>query len=141
MTEMSEPHCPRCDLIARNSSKLRAGFFLARGVHEKPSLVTAPLLALFLLLTGCIIPPSLSTGNEDAGVNSPPTITAVRTDAEDLFEPGPILLTRGEGTISFELLDTDVKDTLVVRVFIGYRFDDPVSARSECMAPPTGEAE
>jgi hypothetical protein len=102
-----------------------------------------PGLSLFLLLAlplaGCILPPSLSSGEQDAGVNSPPAITAVHTDADNLFEPGPVSLTRNSGTINFELLDTNVDDTLVVRVFIDYTIKDPKPARAQCTAPPTGE--
>jgi hypothetical protein len=93
-----------------------------------------------LALAGCILPPSLSTSERDAGVNSPPSITAVRTDAENLFEPGPMALTRNAGSINFELLDTDVDDVLQVRVFVGYTIDDPQPARAQCTAPATGNA-
>jgi hypothetical protein len=100
------------------------------------SLVAA--LPLLLVLAGCILPPSLSSESEDAGVNSPPAITAVRTDADNLFEPGPVSLTRNSGTINFDLLDTDVQDILVVRVFIDYTIMDPTPARAQCTASPTG---
>jgi hypothetical protein len=142
MTEMSEPHCAPERRSTRNPAKILRGFHLAREVHAPGSLVLA--LSLFALLTaclaaGCILPPSLSTEKQDAGVNSPPAITAVRTEADDLFEPGPVALTRGSGTINFELLDTDVSDSLVVRVFINYRINDPTPQRTQCTAPPTGE--
>lgn len=138
MTEMSEPRCVRGRPFARNPAKLYGGIHLARRVHEHGSLVI--VLPCFLLLTGCILPPSLSTGSEDARINSPPAITAVRTDADNLFEPGPVALKRNSGTINFELLDTDVEDTLVVRVFIDYTIDDPKPARTQCIAPATGDA-
>jgi len=141
MTEMSEPHCAPSRLSAHNALDPLYGFDLARGVHDPASLVLS--LSLLALLTaclaGCILPPSLSTEKQDAGVNSPPAITAVRTDADDLFEPGPVALTRGSGTINFELLDTDVSDMLVIRVFINYRIDDPTPQRTQCTAPATGE--
>jgi len=89
--------------------------------------------------SGCIIPPSLSTEDPAEAVNSPPAITAVRADTDTLFEPGPVSLTRNSGTINFELFDTDVDDTLVVRLFIDYTIKDPKPARSQCTAPPTGE--
>lgn len=141
MTEMSEPHTVRLVEVAPNLVRSRGRFALARGVHGHRALVPAPLLGLFgLLASGCVIPPSLSAEDQDAGVNSPPAITAVRTDADNLFEPGPVALTRNSGSINFELLDTDVQDTLVVRVFIGYRIEDPTPARAQCTAPPTGTA-
>jgi hypothetical protein len=113
---------------------------VARAVHELRAPV-APLLALSMVLVGfagCILPPSLSTDDQDAGVNSPPSITAVRTDADNLFEPGPVSITRNSGTINFDLLDTDVDDTLQVRVFIDYTIKTPTPVRAQCTAPPTG---
>jgi hypothetical protein len=143
MTEMSDPDCLRSGPAACKPLQSLAGFPLARRVHRKASLVAwlnpALLVVLSLVLVGCIIPPSLSSDNQDAGVNSPPSITAVRADNAILFEPGPVSLTRGSGTIQFELLDTDVQDTLVVRIFIDYTVKDPTPARSQCTAPPTGE--
>jgi hypothetical protein len=111
---------------------------MARVVHETGWPV--PVLPALLFLASCVLPPSLSTETQDGGVNSPPAITAVRTDADNLFEPGPVSLTRNSGTINFELLDTDVADTLVVRVFIDYTIEDPTPARAQCTAAPTGTA-
>ena len=136
MTEMSEPGDGKRRLIERKCSQGLLRSALARPVHG----VLAPvaLLPFLLIVTGCILPPSLSTDDKDGGVNSPPSITAVRTDADNLFEPGPVSLTRGSGTINFELLDTDVNDPLVVRVFIDYTVKDPTPARAQCTAPPAG---
>lgn len=147
MTEMSEPHGERAPHDARNTAYSLGGSPLARPLHDvralvvplPASVIAAACAALLCAAAGCILPPSLSTGSEDAGVNSPPSITAVRTDADNLFEPGPISLVRNSGTINFELLDTDAQDTLTVRVFIGYRIEDPTPARAQCTAPPTGE--
>ncbi|HWU85884.1 MAG TPA: hypothetical protein VN253_01335 [Kofleriaceae bacterium] len=99
-----------------------------------------PLLVLSAFLAGCIIPPSLSTEDQSDRVNSPPAITAVRTDADNLFEPGPVSLTRNSGTFNFELLDTDLDDVLQVRVFIDYTIKNPTPARAQCTAPATGTA-
>jgi hypothetical protein len=138
MTEMSEHSCAKIGQIMRNRSQSLPGSLLARTVHETGWPVIVVPLAL--LLTGCVLPPSLSTEKQDAGVNSPPAITAVRTDADNLFEPGPVSLTRNSGTINLELLDTDVDDVLVVRVFINYKIEDPTPARAQCTAAPTGTA-
>lgn len=142
MTEMSEPGGEQSGGGARNPLQQQGGFSVARRLHGSGSPVWLPPLFLLLasLLAGCIIPPSLSTEDETARVNSPPAITAVRTDADNLFEPGPVSLTRNSGTINFELLDTDVDDTLVVRVFVDYTIKNPTPARAQCTAPPTGSA-
>ncbi len=139
MTKMSEPHCAPAGRAASKPSQSLEGSALARRVHASRSPVRYALP--LVLLAGCIIPPSLSTGEDEEKQNSPPMIVAVSTDAEKLFEPGPMALTKGQGTIRFDLLDTDVADVLVVGVFIGYDVDDPKPARAQCTAPPTGEPE
>lgn len=140
MTEMSERRCAQARPAASRQLKSLTGSALARRVHASCSPVR-PALPL-VLLAGCIIPPSLSTGEDGVEKqNSPPMIRAVSTDAEKLFEPGPMALTKGQGTIRFELLDTDVDDVLVVGVFIGYDVDDPKPARAQCTAPPTDQPE
>lgn len=120
-----------------SGSLARSG--LARPVHARPAVVLWPLLgSLVLSATGCVIPPSLSIDDGDAGVNSPPAILAVRSDQQELAEPGPVTFARGSGTISVTLLDTDIEDTLYVRVFVDYKVTDPTAARSTCTAPPNG---
>jgi hypothetical protein len=99
-----------------------------------------PLLlasALALSCGACVIPPSLSVGNEDAGVNSPPAILAVRSDTQEFPEPGPVLLDRGEtaGSLSLTLLDTDLADTLYVRMFLDYTVTAADPARVTCTSP------
>jgi len=99
----------------------------------------SPLLGpLVLAAAGCVIPPSLSVEDGDAGINSPPAILAVRSDQQELAEPGPVTFARGSGTINVTLIDTDVDDTLYVRVFVDYTVADPTAARSACTAPPNG---
>ncbi|HLL21705.1 MAG TPA: hypothetical protein VK427_06225 [Kofleriaceae bacterium] len=93
-------------------------------------------LLIALLLGGCVIPPSLSVDNQDAGVNSPPSILAVRSDQASYSEPGPMTLVRRESMLNVQLLDTDVNDTLYVRVFVEYTVDDPKAARAFCRATP-----
>lgn len=110
---------------------------LAQRVHVAPSRV---LLGLFTmsLTAACILPPSLSV-NQDAGVNSPPAITAVRSNDQELPEPGPVNFVTGPsaGTMSISLVDTDVEDTLYVRLFVNYLGTKTPSPRSNCTAAPT----
>jgi len=90
------------------------------------------------MLVGCVIPPSLSTG-DDAGVNSPPAITSVTSDQQALPEPGPVLFDVGPtaGDVSVSLIDTDLTDTLFVRIFVDYNLPNRFDARAKCQAPPT----
>ncbi|MDQ3365673.1 MAG: hypothetical protein M3680_09625 [Myxococcota bacterium] len=93
-------------------------------------------ILVLLVLSSCVIPPSLSVDNQDAGINSPPAILAVRSDQSELPEPGPVVFARGEGSLNVQLIDTDLLDTLYVRVFVNYTIDDPKPPRSTCTAPP-----
>jgi hypothetical protein len=83
------------------------------------------------MLVGCIIPPSLSV--QDAGVDSPPAITSVRSDNQELPEPGPLLFEVGSmSPLNLTLLDTDLGDTLYVRIFVDYLVTAPTAPRSTC---------
>jgi hypothetical protein len=90
-----------------------------------------------LMFEGCVIPPSLTIG-EDAGVNAPPAIMSVISDQEVLPEPGPVRFEIGSTTVdlSVSLIDTDLLDTLYVRIFVDYNLPDRLDARSKCTAPP-----
>ncbi|HEU4735011.1 MAG TPA: hypothetical protein VFT22_44270 [Kofleriaceae bacterium] len=90
------------------------------------------------MLAGCVIPPSLSTG-DDAGVNSPPAIMSVTSDQQALPEPGPVLFDVGPtaGDVSVQLIDTDINDTLYVRIFVDYNLPNRFDARAKCMAVPS----
>jgi len=95
------------------------------------------LLMFSMLLVGCVIPPSL-TPQEDAGVNAPPAILSVTSDQQALPEPGPVLFDIGAtaGNVSVSLIDTDLGDTLYVRIFVDYNLPNRLDARSKCTAPP-----
>lgn len=118
---------------------------MAQGVHSFRAHVGRMLFATSLASTvaagpfalgGCVIPPSLSVETEDAGVNSPPAILAVRNDQQELAEGEGASFVRGAATINLTLLDTDLRDSLYVRVFIDYKLSDPTPARATCTAPP-----
>jgi hypothetical protein len=91
-----------------------------------------------LCMVGCVIPPSLTVG-EDAGVNSPPAILLVTSDQQALPEPGPVLFDIGStaGDVSVSLIDSDLLDTLYVRIFVDYNLPNRLDARSKCTAPPS----
>lgn len=140
MTPMSDPHRldDRVNEHNRSESLARAG--MARRVHGSGRLVRFALLAV-LVVGGCVIPPNLSVEDQDAGVNSPPAITLVSSDEKALPEPGPVIFVRGTGSLNLELLDTDLNDTLFVRVFVNYDpLTNPSPPRSTCTAAPSGAA-
>ena len=103
---------------------------MARALHERTILRSV----LVMMFAGCVIPPSLSVDTTDAGANSPPAIISVRSDLQELPEPGPVLFEQGmgAGTLNLTLVDTDVDDTLYVRIFVDYNKPDATAARSEC---------
>jgi len=125
--------------MTSGSSRISAGTLersaVARAVHDSRELVRFVPLLVIGLLGGCVIPPDLSVSDGDAGVNSPPAILAVRSDLEELPEGGSVVFERGTGSLNATLYDTDVSDTLYVRVFVDYDFADPTPARSTCTAP------
>lgn len=86
-----------------------------------------------------MIPPDLSVGKQDAGVNSPPAFLGIRTDEQELPEPGPVIFLRGAGTFNAELIDTDIDDELYVRAFVGYTIENPTAPRVLCTAPTNGK--
>lgn len=140
MTRMSDHHLRTNLHFSRNLAGTQDRSALARVVHEMRVLVGAGMFVVAVTLGACVIPPSLSVENQDAGVNSPPAILAIRSNDQELPEPGPVLVERGEqaGTMSLTLFDTDLDDVLYVRVFVDYTVTDPKPARSTCTAAVTG---
>lgn len=111
---------------------------LARALHACGPAVLRVLPVIFV---GCIIPPSLGVEQQDAGVNSPPTIVSVRSDQTELPEPGPVDIEVAQTSpLILSLLDTDVNDKLYVRVFVDYSMASPTSQRSSCTAASVGQA-
>lgn len=130
MTPMSDP-TTRSDAATR-------GYPLARALHTCGAAVLRVLPVIFV---GCVIPPSLGVEQQDAGVNSPPSIVSVRSDQTELPEPGPVDFEVGSmSPLNLTLLDTDVNDKLYVRVFMDYTTKDPTAPRSTCTAASLGEA-
>ncbi len=152
MTRMSELG-PGATAIYRrgfaNSVMALARSPVARPLHHRARvqpLVVLSMNALFgWLAAGCIIPPSLSVDVQDAGVDSPPSITSVRSDLQELPEPGPILFQANPNSsgqsLNLTLLDTDINDTLYAQIYVDYTVQQPTPARSVCTpASATGTA-
>jgi hypothetical protein len=112
---------------------------VARVVHTPRTLVRFMVALLVVSGGACVIPPRLDVENQDAGVNSPPAILSIRTDDQELPEPGPVIFDRGDGMFNAELIDTDVNDELFVRVFVDYTIDNPTAPRVLCTAPANGQ--
>jgi hypothetical protein len=123
MTRMSETR--------RGPDDGTRSYRVARRLHQSLWIVRA----LLLFAGGCVFPPSLSVDTADAGVDSPPAIVSVRSDLQELPEPGPVTFELGAPSqLNLTLIDTDVQDTLYVRVFVGY--DDPVLGMGPDPTPP-----
>ena len=144
MTQMSDPHPAAPGPAACNSSESQPVARVARVLHDLrvvPWLFVVVAAGLVAYAVGCVIPPSLSVDNQDAGVNSPPAILSVRSDQQALAEPGPVVFARGSGTIQFSLLDTDLLDDLEVRIFINYKPSNTTAPRSICKASGGAKAD
>jgi hypothetical protein len=141
MTPMSESECAETVAARANSASPHARSRLARALHHRArvwAVVTSVLLA------GCIIPPSLSVGVDDASIDSPPSITSLRADLLELVEPGPYQFRTApnaqNATMNLTLLDTDVDDALFVRIYVDYTVMQPTAPRSTCAAVANGSA-
>jgi len=112
---------------------------LARPLHTCGPVVLR--LIPLMMFAGCIFPPNLGVEQQDAGVNSPPSITSVRSDQTELPEPGPVDIAVGQmSPLNLTLLDTDINDKLYVRVFVDYSKTNQTSPRSTCPAATSGQA-
>lgn len=131
MTQMSEPRTASVTAAAANRATRRTCWHLARALHGR-RVIRALVLAMAVLFTGCVIPPSLSVDTADAGLNSPPAIVSVRADGVELPEYSRVVFEKGSGTLNLTVYDTDLDDTLYVKIFVDYTIDDPKPARSGC---------
>lgn len=138
MTQMSEPHAKAHTGFAHNHATPLGQSSLAHGVHDVRALVVRLLFLGSVASGGCVFPPDLSVGDQDAGVNSPPAILAVRSDQQELPPGETVTFELGvtAGSINATLIDTDVGDTLYVRAFVEYSVSVPTPARVTCTAPP-----
>ena len=122
---MSEPHTSN----PRTVEQLR----VARPLHGWGVL---RLLWALTMVSGCVIPPSLSADTTDAGANSAPAIVSVRADLVEFPQYSTLVFERGAnaGNLNLTLHDTDLDDTLHVRIFVNYFASDPKPPRSTCDA-------
>jgi hypothetical protein len=139
MTPMSDPHDLPSPENAANRPQSQARSVVARNLYGIGVLVVVLSAAA---LSGCVIPPSLSVDNQDAGANSPPAILSVRSDQTELSEADKAIFQRGSGSmLNVTLLDTDVQDTLFVSVFVNYTVENTTAPRANCSVGFTGAAQ
>jgi hypothetical protein len=133
MTQMSD--------LPLTDPRNHAGLPVARALHRGAPAVKLVAAALLLAAAqACVIPPSLAVGAEDAAVNSPPSITSVRVDGTEFTSPESLVFPVADTeTMTIGVLDTDLNDTLYVRLFVDYA-TNPLGARSQCEAPPSATA-
>jgi hypothetical protein len=103
--------------------------------------VHAAVLSTASLVGACVIPPTITVTDTDAGVNSPPTILSVRDDSGEFPTASPVIASPFDvgptaGNLTIEAMDTDLDDTLYVRVFVDYGRPDVENARATCVAVP-----
>jgi hypothetical protein len=138
MTRMSDPiSCPPPP-VTHNLWQSQMRSRLARAVQAgrvAVAIAGAVLLCMLVAtLVGCVIPPSLRVDEEN---NSPPVILSINGDRSALAEPGPMVLEAGttSSNLVLQLLDTDVRDDLHVRMFVDYNAPDKLPARVACEVP------
>ncbi len=140
---MSEPGLAGAPPTPANSAKRLGRAPVARALHDRGAL-RALGFAVASCMVGCIIPPSLSIDVQDAGIDSPPAITSVRSDLQELPEPGPVLFQSNPNSanqsLNLTLLDTDLEDSLYVRIYVDYTVQQPTAPRASCAGVSSGGA-
>jgi len=93
------------------------------------------------LLTGCPFPfPSDVEETPDSGLNNTPVVK--RATPDELGFPGPLLIDRGdERVVTLHIRDTDLGDTLYIRVFREYAEMNPTPFLANVEIPATGTVE
>ncbi|HUS27175.1 MAG TPA: hypothetical protein VMZ53_01665 [Kofleriaceae bacterium] len=106
---------------------------MARPLHGAGVLRAVVALG-FAMFAGCVFPPSLSVDTTDAGANSAPAIVSVRADLVEFPQFSTLVFEKGNGAgqLNVTLHDTDLDDTLYVKIFVNYNRPDPTPARSQC---------
>jgi hypothetical protein len=124
---MSEPPNPKPSAVEQLA--------MARPLHAA-GVLRVLLISSFAMFAGCVIPPSLSVDTADAGINSAPAIVSVRADLVEFPQFATLVFEKGNGAgqLNVTLHDTDLDNTLFVRVFVNYNRPDPTPARAQCEA-------
>ena len=102
---------------------------MARSLHGEG---VVRVLALSVMMVGCVLPPDYSVDTTDAGANSAPAILSVRADLVELPELKTVTFEQGVGTLEVTLHDTDLDDKLYGRIFVDYNNPDATPPRASC---------
>jgi len=87
---------------------------------------------------GCVIPAPLQLDESDAGTNATPLIVS-SGPAPDFSFPGPLAMEHSDQRrLTLTLNDSDVDDTLHVRIYRDYD-ENSIGFVSSCTFPPSGE--
>ena len=110
---------------------------MARCVHRFSAAVPVALLAA-IAAAACVVPPPLSLDEPDAGLNNPPVIRGVRDGTgQPQVRPGPLTFVVGQGELLVTAADTDLGDTLYVRMYLDYGINNRFeNFRVQCEAAP-----
>jgi hypothetical protein len=95
-------------------------------------------LVVAAVLAGCerAFPSPVDT--PDAAANSAPTIISVRADLVELPQYSVVVFEPSASTLDLTLYDTDVADTLYVRIFVNYNIPNATPPRSTARATVSG---
>jgi hypothetical protein len=128
MTQLSETlHAPTTPPGA-NCATGQVRSRVARPLHGGG---VARSFVVALMLSACVIPPSLSVDTTDAGANAAPTILSVRADnLVELPDYSSVIFEKGVGQLNMTVQDTDVNDKLSCAAFVEYRPEDPTPPRA-----------
>lgn len=125
---------------AANTAKPWTIVRMARGVLPLFMMrVLTVTLPVAVVGAGCVIPPPLQLDEPDAGVNATPVIVSAGP-APDFSFPGPIVVEHSDTRrVTLTISDTDLNDTMYVRIYRNYGDPDPSNFVSSCTIPPSGE--
>ena len=111
---------------------------VARRVHlSRVVQLAIAASAGFAASAGCVIPPPLQTDGPDAGANHPPVFRSIKdATGEELTRPGPHAFVVGTGELRITAADSDLSDTLYLRLFVDYGVPVQTPALASCDVAP-----
>lgn len=118
--------------------KLQEPGQVARGLLPYRWILRPVLIAMLVTTAACPFPSDLEQAAVDGGQSSPPVMLSAQPAPEFSF-PGPMILERGDSRVlTLEVEDTDIGDSLFLRLYVDYNRPQPTPPWAECQAAPTG---